>query len=385
METTQSISARAFMDEAEAVQAFLKRVEPLASLEPAIMAKSRAWTQNIRSHGIGHGVEAMLHAYGLDTTEGVALMCLAEALLRIPDARTADALIRDTFAGRHWENHPGSNDSWLMHLSSWGLLLTGKVTGLGHDAHAGILNAIKGLVSKMGEPIIREALKKAMKLIGSQFVLGETMSDALKHSELYVKRGYRFSFDILGEGARSDAQARAYMHAYREGIAQIGKTIAPDTSLFAAPGISVKLSALHPRYQLTQKDRVMNELLPRLKDILLQARQAGITVAIDAEESSRLDIELLLFEQLLADPAFTGWNGIGFVVQAYQKRAFYVIDWLAELAGKHKRIIPLRLVKGAYWDSEIKWAQLAGLPSYPVFTRKEHTDVSYLALRRQNA
>ncbi len=379
MDTIESLSARAFMDEAEAVRALLTHVEKLAALEVPIMARAASWTRDIRERGIGHGVEAFLHAYGLDTTEGVALMCLAEALLRIPDSETADALIRDTFEGRDWQNYTGSNDSWLVNLSSWGLLLTGKVVDFGQDARAGILRAVKNLVGKMGEPIIREALKKAMTLIGGQFVLGETMEEALRHSQSYGKHGYRFSYDILGEGARSDRQAKFYVDSYRDGIALIGKTIAPDTPLFAAPGISVKLSALHPRYQLTQKERVMSELLPRLKDILSAAKQAGIAVAIDAEEASRLDIELLLFEQLLADPAFAGWNGIGFVVQAYQKRAFYVLDWLAELARKHKRIIPVRLVKGAYWDSEIKWAQLQGLPGYPVFTRKEHTDVSYLA------
>jgi RHH-type proline utilization regulon transcriptional repressor/proline dehydrogenase/delta 1-pyrroline-5-carboxylate dehydrogenase len=379
MDTIETISARAFMDETEAMRALLSHVEKLATLETEIMPRAKSWTKAIREDGIGHGVEAFLHAYGLNTTEGVALMCLAEALLRIPDVTTADALIRDTFEGRQWENYTGSQDSWLVNLSSWGLLLTGKVIDFGQDAQSGVLRAVRSLVGKMGEPIIREALKKAMTLIGGQFVLGETMEDALKNSESYTKRGYRFSYDILGEGARSDAQAKFYVDSYRAGIALIGKTVPKGTPLFAAPGISVKLSALHARYSLTQKDRVIRELLPRLKEILLQAKQVGVAVAIDAEEASRLDIELVLFEQLLADPALAGWNGIGFVVQAYQKRAFYVIDWLAELAKKYKRTIPVRLVKGAYWDSEIKWSQLLGLPSYPVFTCKEHTDVSYLA------
>jgi len=367
------------MDEPAAMQALLAHVQKLADLEAPIMARAGAWTREIRERGIGHGVEAFLSAYGLNTTEGVALMCLAEALLRIPDAETADALIRDTFEGRNWDQYAGHADSWLVNLSSWGLLLTGKVMDFGQDARAGILHAVKGLVNKMGESIIREALKKAMQLIGSQFVLGETMADALRNAESYQRRGYRFSYDILGEGARSDAQAQFYVNSYREGIALIGKNVPAGTPLFEAPGISVKLSALHARYQLVKQERVMRELLPRLKEILLAAKQAGIAVAIDAEEASRLDIELTLFEQLLADPAFAGWNGVGFVVQAYQKRAFYVIDWLAALARKHQRIIPVRLVKGAYWDSEIKWAQLSGLPGYPVFTRKEHTDVSYLA------
>lgn len=375
----EDISTRAFMDETQAMKALLAHVEKLAPLEDRIMAQAGYWTRQIRSEGIGHGVEAFLNAYGLDTNEGVALMCLAEALLRIPDSQTADALIRDTFEGRNWANYTGSGDSWLVNISSWGLLLTGTVVDFGHDPQAKITKLLRNLVAKTGEPIIREALKKAMKLIGGQFVLGESVAEALDNSKGHLKKGYRFSYDILGEGARSDVQAQGYVNSYRDGIALIGKTIPRGTPLFEAPGISVKLSALHARYSLTKSERVMNELLPRLADILACAKQAGVAVAIDAEEASRLDIELMLFEKLIADPRFAGWNGIGFVVQGYQKRAFYVIDWLAELAKKHNRIIPLRLVKGAYWDSEIKWAQLSGLPSYPVFTRKEHTDVSYLA------
>lgn len=367
------------MDEQNAVHALLAQVKPLAELESAIMARAKGWTSAIRKHGSGSGVESFLQAYGLNTAEGVALMCMAEALLRIPDENTADALIRDTFEGRNWERYAGHSDSWLVSMSSWGLLLTGKVVDYGHDTHTGLLHAVKNLVGKLGEPVIREALKKAMQLISGQFVLGETVEAALLRSSGFTKKGYRFSYDMLGEGARSDAQAKAYVQSYREGIALIGKSVPKGTKLFDAPGISVKLSALHPRYQLIKRERVMKELLPRLIAITADAKNAGIAVAIDAEESSRLDIEMLLFEALLSDTQFAGWNGIGFVVQAYQKRAFYVLDWLAALAKQHKRIIPVRLVKGAYWDSEIKWAQLAGLPDYPVFTRKEHTDLSYLA------
>ncbi len=376
---SSNISSLAFMPEEDAMRAMLARVEPLSAIEPALMRRAKGWTNEIREEGLGHGVEAFLNAYGLDTNEGVALMCLAEALLRIPDSSTADALIRDTFEGRQWNQYTGSADSWLVNLSSWGLLLTGKVVDFGQNSSRGVMKVLRGLVAKTGEPVIREALKKAMSLIGGQFVLGETVKDALKNSASYTKRGYRFSYDILGEGARSDAQAKGYVQSYREGIALIGKSVPKGTPLLEAPGISVKLSALHARYTLAKRERVMRELLPRMKEILLCAKDAGIAVSIDAEEASRLDIEMHLFEALVADPAFAGWNGIGFVVQAYQKRAFYLIDWLAELAVKHRRIIPVRLVKGAYWDSEIKWAQMNGLPAYPVFTRKEHTDVSYLA------
>ncbi len=374
-----AISARAYMPEPVAMQALLARAEALAPLEAAIMGRASAWTRQIRAKGLGHGVEAFLHAYSLSTQEGVALMCLAEALLRIPDAHTADALIRDTFEGRAWGEYAGSHDSWLVNISSWGLLLTGKMVDFGQDARFGLARALGAAVNRLSEPVIREALKKAMRLIGSQFVLGETVEEAIQHAKPYAKQGYRFSFDILGEGARSDAQAQGYVRDYIEGIERIGAMAKPGSSLFDSPGISVKLSALHPRYSLSQHARVMQELLPRLRGILLHAKAHNIAVSIDAEEASRLDIELLLFERLLADPALAGWNGVGFVLQAYQKRAYYVIDWLAEQARLTGRILPVRLVKGAYWDSEIKWAQLNGLPGYPVFTRKEHTDVSFLA------
>ena len=373
-----AISAYAFAGEADVLRAILKQAEPLAQLEKDIMARARQWAEAIRKEGTGHGMEAFLHTYGLDTREGVALMCLAEALLRIPDAGTADNLIKDTFEGKDWRKNAESSDSWLISASSWGLLLTGKVVDFGEDAAGGIAGTIKSLTAKIGEPVIRQALKQAMRVIGSQFVLGETIKEGLDNARSWEKQGFRFSYDILGEGARSEAQAQGYIKSYHEAIALVGKA-AKDIALFAAPSISVKLSALHPRYSLSKRERVLSELAPRLIEILKLARQHNITVSIDAEEANRLDIELELFAHVLAHPALSGWNGTGFVVQAYQKRATLVIDYLADLARQHKKIIPLRLVKGAYWDSEIKHAQVMGLPGYPVFTRKEHTDVSYLA------
>jgi RHH-type proline utilization regulon transcriptional repressor/proline dehydrogenase/delta 1-pyrroline-5-carboxylate dehydrogenase len=379
METVASLSALAFLNEAEAMRVMLQHVAKLERFNSEILERSSDLTRRIRHQGAGRGVEAFLSTYQLNTNEGVALMCLAEALLRIPDTATADTLIRDTLEGRDWKRYARSADSWLVNFSSWGLLLSGTLIEYGQDTEAGLRHTLKTMAARMGEPLIREALKKAMGFLGSQFVLGEMVESALQHAKPYAKRGYRFSYDILGEGARSEMQARDYVAAYQEGIVHIGASIPAGTALFDAPGISVKLSALHPRYQLTKIGQLKSELLPRLKDILLRAKEAGIAVTLDAEESSRLDVGLLLFEALLHDPAFEGWNGIGVVVQAYQKRAFYLIDWLAEKARAHGRVIPIRLVKGAYWDSEIKWAQMAGLPDYPVFTRKEHTDVSYLA------
>jgi RHH-type proline utilization regulon transcriptional repressor/proline dehydrogenase/delta 1-pyrroline-5-carboxylate dehydrogenase len=373
----REVSGRAFMDEMEAVATLMQSLSTITIMESNIRTRAEQLVAKLRE-ATGAGVEAFLHEYGLDTREGVAVMCLAEALLRIPDAETANRLIRDKFEGGDWEKYVGSSDSLFVNASSWGLLLTGKMVNLGSDTEAKPTHVIGKLVSKFGEPVIREALRQAMRFIGSQFVLGEDIDAALDRSSPWLGKLFRFSYDILGEGARSDAQALSYVNAYHHAIKQIG-AYAKGKTLYDAPGISVKLSALHPRYQFAQEDRVIRELLPRLKEILLTAKKHGITVSIDAEESTRLDIELILFSEIFADSAFTGWNGIGFVLQAYQKRAFYVIDLLRELATKHHRIMPLRLVKGAYWDSEIKWSQVSGLPGYPVFTRKEHTDVSYLA------
>jgi RHH-type proline utilization regulon transcriptional repressor/proline dehydrogenase/delta 1-pyrroline-5-carboxylate dehydrogenase len=369
------VSRHAFSDETQAVQALLDQLASVRTLETEIVARATDYVNTLRDDGAGTGVEAFLHEYGLDTNEGIAVMCLAEALLRIPDSHTADRLIRDTFEDTQWEQHLGNSDSLFVNASSWGLMLTGKVVNLTGEQP---VNFMKRMVGKVGDPVIRESLKKAMRFIGHKFVMGETIKDAISNAASAGKRGYRFSYDILGEGARTEAQAEHYIKAYHEAIAALNHS-KKHTDVFEGDSLSIKISALHPRYSLTQHDRVLQELLPRLRDIMLRARDADIMIAIDAEEASRLDISLILFTALMEDPAFKNWNGIGFVVQAYQKRAIHVIDYLAELARVHGRIIPLRLVKGAYWDSEIKWAQLAGLENYPVFTRKEHTDVSYLA------
>ncbi len=372
------ISAKIWLDETEAVKRLQAHLAPVQAMEPEIRKHAASLVTTLREKGTGSGVEAFLHEYGLDTREGVAIMCLAEALLRIPDAETADRLIRDKFEHAEWDHHLGGSDSLFVNASSWGLLLTGKVVNLGADTHERPANILGRMVGKFGEPVIREALKRGMRFIGGQFVMGETIKEALSNAKSHTRKGYRLSYDILGEGARSDAQAQHYVQAYREAIDLIGEQ-AKGMGLFEAPSISVKLSALHPRYSMAQEKRVMEELKPRLLEILKRAKERGLTVAIDAEEATRLDIELKLFADVFADPAFAGWEGLGFVVQAYQKRAFYLIDFLVALSRAHGRRIPLRLVKGAYWDSEIKWSQVLGLPGYPVFTRKEHTDVSYLA------
>ncbi len=373
----RAISMKAFMNETDAVQHMLPELAFLEALEPRVYEASNELIRHIRESGNKQGIEVFLQEYGLDSEEGIAIMCLAEALLRIPDATTADRLIQATFDETQWEKHLGHSDSWMVNASSWGLLLTGKVVQFS-QAEGSPTHILLKLVGKVGEPVIREALKAAMRHIGGQFVIGETIEAALKNSSNAELQGFCFSYDMLGEGARTQAQAEHYLHAYLRAVEHIASHTKKRPGI-AAPSLSVKLSGLHPRYQLLQHTRVMDELLPRLKQIVQLAMKHNVPVSIDAEESTRADINLLVFTKLFADPDFAGWDGIGFVLQAYQKRAFYTIDYLAELARGYNKRMPIRLVKGAYWDSEIKAAQLAGLPDYPVFTRKEHTDVSYLA------
>ncbi len=377
LDLQRKLSEQAFLSEPQAVEKLLPDLSFLELLESRVYEQAESFITAIRAGDRKQGIEVFLKEYGLDSEEGIAIMCLAEALLRIPDATTADRLIQSTFEEAQWEKHLGHSNSWLVNASSWGLLLTGKVVQLTQPEDSPI-SIVSKLVGKLGEPVIREALKAAMRHIGAQFVLGESIGAALRNSADLEMQGFCFSYDMLGEGARSHAQAEHYLNAYLQAIEHIAAHTKkhPDA---AASSLSVKLSGLHPRYQLLQHERVMDELLPRLKKIARCAMEHDVFVSIDAEESTRLDINILVFTRLFADPDFAGWNGIGFVVQAYQKRAYYLIDYLAELAKRHNKHMPIRLVKGAYWDSEIKAAQLAGLPDYPVFTRKEHTDISYLA------
>ncbi len=333
------------------------------------------------------GVESFLHEYGLSSPEGVLLLCLAEALLRIPDAATADRLIAGTIGSGDWSRHLGQSRSLLVNASTYGLMLTGRVLDWSADQGGDLGAMVQRLVGRSGEPVIRQALRQAMRILGGQFVLGQTIGDALANAEDEAARGYRFSFDMLGEAARTDEDAERYASRYNEAIAAISAWAgAPrartDDELHARPGLSVKLSALHPRYVPSREAQLQQELLPRLRALALAMREAWLPLTVDAEEQDRLELSLSLFDQLLADPALAGWNGLGLAVQAYGKRALPLIDWLGEAAHATGRRIPVRLVKGAYWDSEIKWAQATGLSGYPVFTRKVNTDVSYLAASR---
>jgi len=321
------------------------------------------------------GLEAFMQEYNLSSREGVILMCLAEALLRIPDADTADRLIRDRLSRGHWDDHLGSSASLLVNASSWGLLLTGRLLTVDDD---GPEQALKHLVARAGEPLVRAAMHQAMQLLAQQFVLGEDIRAALKHSADSGGQ-LRYSYDCLGEAAHTADDVERYFQAYQAAIEQLAAHCRAGAGIFEQPGLSIKLSALHPRYEYSQRERVYKELLPRLQRLVEAAVDAGISVTLDAEEADRLELFLDIFERLSSGFAGGSWQGLGLAVQAYQKSGWPVLQWLQKLAAREQHRIPVRLVKGAYWDSEIKHAQEQGLAAYPVFTRKAATDVSYLA------
>ncbi len=324
-------------------------------------------------------MEVFLAEYGLSTEEGIALMCLAEALLRVPDAETMDALIEDKIAPSDWGRHLGRSASSLVNASTWALMLTGKVL---EDREPGIAGHLRAAVKRLGEPVIRTAVSRAMKEMGRQFVLGETIELAMKRARELEGKGYTYSYDMLGEAARTEADARRYHLSYSRAITAIAAA-AKGADIRSNPGISVKLSALHPRYEVAKRARVMAELVPRVKALAGLARAAGLGFNIDAEEADRLQLSLEVIEAVLADGSLAGWDGFGVVVQAYGRRAAAVIDWLHAMATRLDRRIMVRLVKGAYWDAEVKRAQVLGLESFPVFTRKQATDVSYIANARK--
>lgn len=320
-------------------------------------------------------MEVFLAEYGLSTEEGVALMCLAEALLRVPDAETMDALIEDKIAPSDWGRHLGKSASSLVNASTWALMLTGKVL---EDREPGVVGHLRAAVKRLGEPVIRRAVAQAMKEMGRQFVLGETIEAAMKRASELEGKGYTYSYDMLGEAARTEGDARRYHLSYSKAITAIAAA-AKGSDIRANPGISVKLSALHPRYEVAKRARVMAELVPRVRALAGLAKAAGLGFNIDAEEADRLALSLEVIEAVLSDPSLAGWDGFGVVVQAYGRRAGAVIDWLYAMAERLDRRIMVRLVKGAYWDAEVKRAQVLGLESFPVFTRKQATDVSYIA------
>ncbi|UIL53927.1 MULTISPECIES: trifunctional transcriptional regulator/proline dehydrogenase/L-glutamate gamma-semialdehyde dehydrogenase [Pantoea] len=325
-------------------------------------------------------VQSLLQEFSLSSQEGVALMCLAEALLRIPDKPTRDALIRDKISNGNWQSHLGRSPSLFVNAATWGLLFTGRLVSTHNEAN--LSRSLNRIIGKSGEPLIRKGVDMAMRLMGEQFVTGETIAEALANARKLEEKGFRYSYDMLGEAALTASDAKAYLISYQQAIHAIGKA-SNGRGIYEGPGISIKLSALHPRYSRAQYERVMEELYPILKSLTLLARSYDIGINIDAEEADRLELSLDLLEKLCFEPELEGWNGIGFVIQAYMKRCPFVIDELIDLAQRSRRRLMIRLVKGAYWDSEIKRAQMEGLEGYPVYTRKVYTDISYLACARK--
>ncbi|MCF6326919.1 MAG: bifunctional proline dehydrogenase/L-glutamate gamma-semialdehyde dehydrogenase PutA [Devosiaceae bacterium] len=374
----EDIRAACLMDENENIQSAQQAVEIDYKVRKNSVNRAITSIENIRSNSTPSLMEAFLIEYGLSTDEGIALMCLAEALLRVPDSGTIDDLINDKIAPSSWSDHLGKSSSSLVNASTWALMLSGKIL----DKSEGVANVVKNLVKRFGEPVIRTAIKRAMKILGDQFVLGENIEQAIERGASKIKNGYTYSYDMLGEAALTKDDANEFIAAYSSAIKTLGK-YSYSADIRENPGISIKLSALHPRYEVAQKKQVMVELVERTIGLSLQSKQVNIGMNIDAEESERLDLSLDVIEAVLSDERLAGWDGFGVVVQAYSKRAMYVIDWLYALAQKLDRKIMVRLVKGAYWDSEIKRAQVEGLSGYPVFTKKAATDVSFICCSKK--
>lgn len=371
-------------DETALVQRLIALAEVPAPQSAAIQIQAAQWVRDVRALRDQQSMlDAFMAEYDLSSEEGVLLMCLAEALLRIPDDDTAEQLIADKLAEADWESHLGRSDSLFVNASTWGLMLTGRIVKVSSDTRRNFGSAMRKLVNQSGEPVIRMAVRRAMKMMGHQFVIGRSIAEALDRCGDRDQRGFLHSFDMLGEAALTAADAERYRKAYHAAIAAIGKRHRDTAPLMQQPSISIKLSALHPRYEYSQQARVLEELVPVLKQLALAAREHNIGLTVDAEEADRLELSLDVFAAVYADADLKGWDGFGLAVQAFQKRALPVIEFLQSLAQKANRRIPVRLVKGAYWDTEIKRAQEQGLPGYPVYTRKASTDVAYLACARQ--
>ena len=375
----RAIDVNTYADEA----ATIARLTAEADLSPEdrarISARGAQLVRDIRTQSDPGMMEVFLAEYGLSTDEGVALMCLAEALLRVPDAETIDALIEDKITPSDWGKHMGQSTSSLVNASTWALMLTGKVL---KEDPKGPVGHLRSAMKRLGEPVIRAAVARAMKEMGRQFVLGESIQGAMSRAAKMEKKGYTYSYDMLGEAARTDRDATRYHLSYSRAITAIAEACT-HADIRKNPGISVKLSALHPRYEVAQREQVMDVLVPRLRSLALLAKSARMGLNIDAEEADRLALSLDVIETVLSEPALEGWDGFGVVVQAYGQRAGHVIDYLYELSERLDRRIMVRLVKGAYWDTEIKQAQVAGVDGFPVFTSKPATDISYVANARK--
>ena len=385
----QAISANTLADETALVNKLLSLAVLPDEHASLVVRQAAGWVERVRRLKSEQSpLDAFMQQYDLSSEEGVLLMCLAEALLRIPDDATADKLIADKLGDADWESHFGKSDSLFVNAGTWGLMLTGKIVKLAPETTGSFRTAINKLVAKSTEPVIQLAVRQAMKLMGSQFVMGRTIHEALKNARSRSHRAYLHSYDMLGEAALTAADAERYFKAYQDAISAIGTAVRADAvfataALTARPNISVKLSALHPRYELSHRERVLAELTPKVLKLVQQARQEGIGITIDAEEADRLELSLDLIELVFSDNSLAGYEGFGMAVQAFQKRGLAVIEWLEALAQKVGRRLAVRLVKGAYWDTEVKRSQEQGLGGYPVFTRKANTDVAFLACARR--
>jgi RHH-type proline utilization regulon transcriptional repressor/proline dehydrogenase/delta 1-pyrroline-5-carboxylate dehydrogenase len=378
----QAISAAYLADENKIAAERIAQARLSAAEEQATSALARQLVTRIREEGNKRGsVDAFMQEYSLTAPEGVALMCLAEALLRVPDNDTADRLIKDKIGSADWESHRRKSESMFVNASTFALMLTGRIVKLDETAKWDFEGIFKKLVARSGEPVIRQAVTYAMRILGKQFVLGRNIDEAMKEARKQEADGYRYSFDMLGEAAYTAHDAARYAKSYRDALAAIAAAHPKDSrAIFERPSISVKLSALHPRYEWVKRERVMSELLPIVVSLCGLARDAGLALTIDAEEADRHDLMLDFFEAV--GEKLPGWNGLGLAVQGYQKRAIPTLAWLIDMARRQGRRIPVRLVKGAYWDTEIKRGQEQGLVDYPVFTRKMTTDTSYIACAR---
>ena len=371
-------------DETQCVQNLLHKLNFTAKQEQTITAQAAELVNAVRQKTYqASGVEALITYYDLSTMEGIMLMCIAEALLRIPDAETENLLIRDKLTGAHWEQHLGKSQSTFVNVTTWGLALTGKI--LDGKTHTDQFNTMwRRLLQRCGEPIVRQAVHQAVKIMSNHFVIGRNLPEALKNSQENSKKGYQYSYDMLGEVARTQDDADRYFRAYQQAIAELQTPVTQQPAEIAhRPSISVKLSALYPRYVFTHSSLAVPFLTERLHQLAQQAQRADIGLTVDAEEADRLRMSLDIFSGVFSHADFKRWNGLGLAVQAYQKRALPLIDWLIDLARSRRKRISVRLVKGAYWDTEIKLTQVGGFCDYPVFTRKTNTDLSYLACAQQ--
>jgi RHH-type proline utilization regulon transcriptional repressor/proline dehydrogenase/delta 1-pyrroline-5-carboxylate dehydrogenase len=378
----QQISPMYCVDESAWLQQLIPLATPTEEESHTIALSTTRLIEAIRADKNAiQMIDALLLEYSLDTQEGILLMCLAEALMRIPDKATADALIKDKLTVADWKSHLKRSDSVFVNASTWGLMLTGKVVGIAPQDNASASSALGGLVNKLSEPVVRKAMQQAMKIMGHQFVLGRTIAEAQSNGKSAMKKGQTYSYDMLGEAALTEQDSKKYYDAYLGAIDEVGAHTRQH-QVDPAPSVSIKLSALHPRYEVACEERVMDELFSTLMSLVKRAIAQDVAITIDAEEADRLELSLRLFEKVYRNEAVRRWGKLGLVVQAYSKRALPVLAWLTALAKEMGDTIPVRLVKGAYWDSEIKWSQQAGYHNYPVFTRKEGTDVSYLACAR---